>query len=346
MKKISIMGIGVISNLGNDVESIWNRLCKLEEIPIDDQNIKYQSILSPVKRRRMNRYSDMTLYSASKALEDGKVTIEEIGESNIGTIYNTGYGPLVSNLKFADTVIQGDPDMCSPTIFANTVSNACVGNVCISLGTKGVSTIVMGSSNLSYSQMLISKGDADYILTGSIEEYCEELVTSFKNTELSKNVPIKESAVTFLVKKEENTDKDVYAHLIEIVEGNLGVYPLIDIVDEKEAGDMITEMAEEMKQKYQIDTVFTSCNGTYFDEIEKKSLFSVLKDNVVYVNEGKKLLGETLGASFQMNVLLASLCLKNGFLPVQLDREERNVHTILVSGYDVSGNYSLAILQN
>ena len=42
-------------------------------------------------------------------------------EYDIGTIYTTGFGPLNSNLKFARTMKQGDPDLCSPMIFSATV---------------------------------------------------------------------------------------------------------------------------------------------------------------------------------------------------------------------------------
>lgn len=345
MKKISVVGIGVISNLGNDPDTIWDTLSKIDRIPLEDEKIDYKSILPPIKRRRMNRYSDITLYTASKALEDADVTVADIGEYNIGTIYTTGYGPMAYNLKFSKVMVEGDPDMCSPTVFANTVSNACIGNVCIQLGTKGVSTIIMGSDNLAYSQMLISKGDASYILTGSIEEHCEELFQSFHQRERSKDVKVKEGAVTFLVKEQEEKDTKVYAQIIEIIEGSLGNYPLIHTINTKEAAQTISEMAEELKKKYQFDAVFTSCNNTSFDKVEMEALGKVFGEDMVYIHNVKELLGETLGSAFNMNVLIGTLCLKHGELPIQLASERKAVHTILVSGYDVSGNYSLAVLQ-
>ena len=43
--------------------------------------------------------------------------------------------------------------------------------------------------------------------------------------------------------------------------------------------------------------------------------------------------------------MVAAICLKKGYLPLRLDRNETKIRTILVSGYDLSGNYMLAILK-
>lgn len=344
MRDVIVEGIGVISNLGNDVDEIWNNLSQGTDVLFDKSPIKYSSIITPAKKRRMSPYSDMTIYTASKALSDGNVTVEEAGSSSIGTIYTTGYGPMQSNLKFVKSVRAGDPDLCSPTVFANTVANSCVGNTCIQLGLKGVSTILMGSDNWSYSQGLIQKGDAAWILTGSVEEYCDKLIDSLGENESSKNISVKESAVSFLLGKEENS-KDCYAHFRESITGDIGGYPLLEQVDETDAYEMIVDMANEMKEKYPIDAVFTSCNGSYFDEIEKKALSDALGNEVTYVHNVKKLIGETLGCAFNINMLIAALCIKHEKLPVSLNKEQKAVRSILVSGYDVSGNYYLGVLE-
>lgn len=345
MKRIAIEGIGVICNLGSDVGEVWENLSQGKEIVVNQEAIKYKSVLPPIKRRRMSGYSDMILYSASKALADGEVSTEEVGSYNIGTIYTTGFGPVDTLLKFNDTVLDGDPDLCSPTVFANTVANACLGNMCINLQLKGVSTILMGSDNWSYSQGLIDKGDAQYILSGNVEENCKQLFDSIREAEGSKNIPVKESSVSFLL-SEAKENQEAYADYVESIQGDIGGYPLFEQVDEEAAYDMILDMAKEMKDKYSFDAIFTSCNGSYFDQIEKKALTDVFGSDMTYVDNVKALMGDTLGGAYNVNMLVATLCIKHAKLPIQLDKKEKEVKRILVASYDVSGNYYLAVLEN
>lgn len=345
MKKIAVEGIGVICNLGADVDEVWENLSQEKEIVISQEAIKYKSVLPPIKRRRMSGYSDMILYTASKALADRNVSTEEVGSYNIGTIYSTGFGPVDTLIKFDDTVLDGEPDLCSPTVFANTVANACLGNMCINLKLKGVSTILMGSDNWSYSQGLINKGDALYILSGNIEENCKQVFDSVREEKYSQNIPVKESSVSFLLGEAEE-NQEAYADYVESIQGDIGGYPLFEQVDKEAAYDMILDMAKEMKEKYSFDAIFTSCNGSYFDQIEKKALTDVFGSDMTYVDHVKALMGETLGGAYNINMLVAALCIKHEKLPVNLDKKEKKVNRVLVASYDVSGNYYLAVLQN
>jgi 3-oxoacyl-[acyl-carrier-protein] synthase II len=346
MAELAIVGIGVISNLGNDVDSVWQQLCSSEPITMTDEAIKYESVMTAAQRRRANRYSDMTIYTAKNAFVDSKLDKSNIDEFRIGTIFTTGYGPLVSNLKFAESVAGGDPDACSPTVFSNTVSNTCVGYVCMNLGCKGVSTVIMGSNNIGYSQMLIEKGDADYILTGSVEEYCEELYDAFKTASLSKDITVKEGTVTFLVRDNNKEDgSEEYCRLLSSMELNIGDHPLMGQIERSAIYSSLVSSLKKIKAEYKIDTVFTSNNGSYFDSIESDALNETFGDQVTYVNNVKAMMGETLGSAYNMNVLVGALSLKHGKLPYKLDNKEKELHTILVTGYDVSGNYIMGVYQ-
>ena len=281
MKDIVVEGIGVICNIGTDVDAVWDALSKDTEVTFENEPIKYKSIFPAAKKRRMTPYSDTAVYTAKAALDDADVSAE-----NIGTIYTSGYCASQANLKFMESLRKGDPELCSPTVFANTVSNAFLGNICINLNLKGVSTILVGSNNWSYSQGLIEKGDAEYILTGGVEEYCKELEQSFREKEDLKNEKVKEGAVSFLITDKKNS-KHAYARYVESIAGDIGGNPTIDRVDEKEAYEMMVDMINELKEKYTFDAVFTSCNGSYFDDVEKKAFNDTLGENATYVQKVK-----------------------------------------------------------
>lgn len=345
MKYVKIIGIGVLCRAGTTAEEVWDSLDEEKGLSLKNGCIEYGSLLPPAKRRRINRYSDMAVYCSGKALDDGAVKITEIDSYHIGTIFTTGYGPMVSNLQFAASVVDGNPDLCSPTVFANTVSNVCVGQVCMAFDCKGVSTVVMGSNNLGYSQMLLNKGDADYILAGAVEEYCTELYESFRQNEHSLNVSVQEGAVTFLLEREGKSEG--YCELVDFYECSIGEYPLVNKTNESAKGRMIkllNDIANRNKEEF--DVIFTSYNGSEFDTVEREVIEEVFKDTKMVVGSVKEYLGETLGAAFNMNIMIAALSLKRGRLPKALSNSlEKEIKKVLVTGYDVTGNYIAYVLE-
>lgn len=344
MERMSIVGIGCISNLGNDMDTIWENLMKENEISTSHGVISFDSGLSLSQRKKCNRYSEMGIYVSNMAIKDSQIDINSMDKNRTGTIFTTGYGPMISTLKFSQSVIEGDYEFCSPTVFANSVHNACVGHICMAGGLKGVSTGLMGSNNLEYSQMLLNKGDTDYILSGAIEEYCKELHDALGINETSKNIFITEGAVAFLLKNVDNAS-DTYCNIIDFSECNINKYPVTDIINDDKVSEKIRRIMEKLINKYDIDAFFSSCNGSYFDNIELNAAQQVLKKDVVYINNVKEFFGETLGTAFNMNVMVAAFCLKNGKLPLKLNSSQRRIKSALVSGYDISGNYMLTVLE-
>lgn len=57
----------------------------------------------------------------------------------------------------------------------------------------------------------------------------------------------------------------------------------------------------------------------------------------------KKSIGETLGCAYNMNVAVAAMILKNGFIPSTLGGGA--VSSVLVTGYDLSGSYFITLLK-
>jgi 3-oxoacyl-(acyl-carrier-protein) synthase len=338
------MGIGLVSYLGNDVNTVWERLMDLKDIGTEQNIISFDSGIELNRKKKANRYSEMGIYVSKYALADAELELDKINKNRIGTIFTTGYGPMNSALNFAESIAKKDWEYCSPVVFANTVNNACVGHICMTFGLKGVSTVLMASNNLTYSQLLLNTDKADFILTGAIEEYCEELYNALKTRKSLKSLFLSEGAVSFLVKN--GRDSKSYCSIADIEECSIGRYPLTDTIEEKKVYSKMKELANKLARAYEIDAFFSSNNETYFDHVETGAIQEVLNKDTIYVNGVKHIFGETLGASFNMNIMVAALCIKNGKLPLKLDSRQRNIRCAMVSGYDVSGNYLLAVLEN
>ena len=340
MKKVKVIGLGAITAIGNSAEEIWEKLNQADIESLNVEKLEYTSVLSGAKKRRINRYSDMAVFTAKKAMDDACATAN-VGSERIGTIYSTGYGPMVSNLDFAKKVHAGDPDLCSPTVFSGTVSNACVGHVCMNLNCKGASTTIMGSNNIGYSQMLLSKGAVDFILSGAIEEYDEELYDSFHRAEKAKGVKFCESAVSILLAREEMSAQKEYCKLVDFEECDLSAYPVFNDVDEQQAICNMQSVLKRLVADRKIDLVLTADSGTAFGALEQKAIDTVLPQ-VSCVDNVKVLFGETLGAAFNINALVASLVLKNGCVPKALhvkNPTSEPIAHVLVTGFNVSGSY-------
>ena len=335
MKNVDIFGIGILSSLGSAPREVWGSLT--ENKPANNERkISFSSFLPPAKKRRTDRFSDMSVYTAVTALQDA----ETVATEKTGTVYTTGYGPLTGNLAFARKVALGDPDLCSPTAFSGTVSNACVGQICMNLGCKGPSTVLTSSNNIGYTQMLLSSGKANDVLTGATEEYNEELFSA-----LSKQYPLSveyaEGAVSFLIGAS-GLLPEKYCTVVDFAECYVGGYPPFGDVDSDLAKKNIEQALLSVPEFKEAEAVLPSDAGIPFDETEKEILFSALGQKKM-ISGVKKRLGETLGCAYNMNVAIAAMILKNGRIPSALGGGTAS--SVLVTGYDLSGSYYMTLLK-
>lgn len=334
MRAVDIAGIGIISSLGITPQDVWASLCQKTPAP-DCQKISFPSFLPPAKRRRTDRFCDMAVYTAVTAAEDADFLPTE----KTGTVYTTGYGPLTGSLKFAEKVALNDPDLCSPTVFSGTVPNACVGQICMHLGCKGPSTVLTASNNVGYSQMLLSSGKASDILTGAVEEHNDDLFSALAEKH-PLPIPYNEGAVSFLMTADPSPKK--YCAAVDFAECFIGGYPPFGDVDIDFAESIIEKTLLSVPAFLGADAVLCSDAGLPFDRAEKEAL-SVLESPKI-ITGVKNRLGETLGCAYNMNVAIGALILKHGFVPPALG-ENVPVSSLLVTGYDLSGNYTITLLK-
>ena len=237
MYGIFITGTEMLSSIGTCIKEIWDNLNSKYEIDYRKFPIEVPLIIKKAKSRRMSRYSYMGLYTTKSILDRREENFDSLDKENIGTIYNTAYGPLVTELKFGQSVNKHDADFASPTLFSQTVFNTCVGNICINTGLKGPSTILSGSNNIGYSFELIKEGKADMIFTGGIEEYCKDLYECYMKKNEKRNdvdVTLSEASATVLLEKiDYSSDKmlqlnnEIYCEMLGYKERNIGMHPLL-----------------------------------------------------------------------------------------------------------------------
>ncbi|OWR33180.1 hypothetical protein CDO73_01355 [Saccharibacillus sp. O23] len=292
-----IVKTGWITPAGNDEETIWNALRMTRpnlagpqacQEPDDRQGTwepegsgsgsgrgrKNALEGLPKKGRRASRFSHLGLCAARSAIRP-----EWIGDrkaERIGAVFTTAYGPLETNMEFARQMIGDEPDLCSPSLFANTVHNACLGTISMDLGIKGPSTMLLGSNHLLLTRLLLAEGKADLILAGAIEEYNEELERSLHIQGMEAR-RVDEAAVVLALAADDAalpglTAEDADIRIGETFSFGLGIgaYGLLPSGLAEETG--LVGRIERFLRKYRPDAVLGHASWTTLGQAERRAI--------------------------------------------------------------------------
>lgn len=386
MHKIFVTAVGAISCAGSGADEYWEGINVPAGIRPDELKLPVdipQNIENRVARR-MDRFSRLTMSASKQVLDEDLIVQEQLDHNRIGTVFTTGYGPIVSNLALSNQIVSGGVDMVSPTVFASTVYNSGIGHVCLSLKLKGASTVLTGSNAIAYASDLLKSGKADAILCGGVEEYCQELLESFQQQDyatkdehylcrpLDRNrsgTRMTEGAAALLLETEsvlarcpERIVCEVVGYASLIGKGYMGK-------DRADADFKPFARVMDMALKHasispgDIDGILLAAGGgRHTDKAEAQAIHEVFGQRAasIPVSSIKGATGETLGASFMMNVAAGALAIAKGSMPLtagctepdaalELDivhHEPRigNYQYLLVNGYDVNGCLHSVIL--
>ena len=192
MKRVVITGMGVISPVGNDVNTFWeslkagkcgiSRLEGFEEynLPIhvagrvkDFDPLKFG--LSAAEKRRNDIYSQYALAAAAQAMaESGLVSNENIDENRFGIYFGSGIGGIQTFVTQTKILFDEGADRISPLFIPMMIPNIAGGNIAIKYKAKGpclthVSACATGTNSIGEAYLAIKYGRADAILAGGSE---------------------------------------------------------------------------------------------------------------------------------------------------------------------------------
>jgi len=189
MTRITVQGLGLVGGFGTGCGALAQALALgrsprsslevptgagpvlLDAFRADTGALK--DLISPKVLRRMDHITRMALLAARLALADAG--LEASGHEGLGVVLASGYGATASTYGLLDSMIN-DGDACtSPTHFANSLHNACSGNLAIALGANGPNLTVsqfdlsVPSALLSARQWLLD-GRVERVLFGAVDE--------------------------------------------------------------------------------------------------------------------------------------------------------------------------------
>ncbi|SEC80880.1 beta-ketoacyl-ACP synthase II [Paenibacillus sp. GP183] len=203
MEKVVITGMGVISPLGNNVETFWNRLKKGESgiSLIDTFDVsRHKSKIAGIVRefdadglfgrkeaRRMDRFCQFAMAAAEQAWDDSGLSLEHIDRERMGIYVGSGVGGIQTLFDQAAIIRERGPERVSPTLVPMMISNMAAASISIKYGALGptlspVTACSIGNTAIGEASRLIRLGLSDIVFAGGAEAAVTEIsLASFGN---------------------------------------------------------------------------------------------------------------------------------------------------------------------
>lgn len=280
--------------------------------------------------RRMDRISILALLGFQPIIQ--KYINEGYDLIPCGTVMNTCFGPIETNIEFATSIVKNSEDGISPILFSHTVNNAALGHVCKKYCLKGPSTLVLSSDSLGIAIDLLASTKTDLVIHCGIDQHSQHLSKEFEH------IGIKNNELVATIGLEQKKTDSSYSQILGGRTINLGGHPYFSDGDDDFSG--MEEHYDKLLQLNNIDKkkiAYVITNNQYECLIKREQSFiKTLNDKCIYLNVGENV-GEILGASLTFNIIIASLLCKHKYI--------ESGQVILASAYDISGNYITYLIE-
>ena len=197
-RRVVITGLGVLTPLGNDVETFWSNLkhgvsgihtidafdttaydCKIGG-QVRDFNPKL-FFKNPKDVRRTDRFSQLAMAAAKMALEDSGIDVANLKQRDrFGVLVSSGIGGLKTLQDQLTVLLTKGPSRTSPFTIPMLLTNMASGLISMEFGLHGpnmciVTACATANNAIGESWRIIKFGDADIFLAGGSEASIVEI---------------------------------------------------------------------------------------------------------------------------------------------------------------------------
>ena len=190
-RRVVITGLGMISPVGNTVETGWDALLKGQsgitritrfdpslfsaQIAGEVKGFNVEDYISAKEARRMDVFIHYGMAAGIQAIKDSGLEVTDANRERIGVNIGSGIGglPMIEDTHGV-YVESGGPRKISPFFIPGTIINMTSGNLSIHYGLKGpnlsvVTACTSGLHAIGLSARTIAYGDADVMVCGGTE---------------------------------------------------------------------------------------------------------------------------------------------------------------------------------
>src|ERR1041385_3796491 len=190
-RRVVITGLGVVSPLGNDVDSFWSALisskCGVDKITAFDAS-QYETRIaaeiknfdptpafpSPKEIRRTDRFAQYGVHASWQALRDSGLDLNKANCDEIGVFIGSGIGGLQTTAEQHKVLLERGPGRLSPFMIPMLISNMASGLASMYYNLRGpnfatCSACATANHALGEAWRTVKMGDAKVMLAGGAE---------------------------------------------------------------------------------------------------------------------------------------------------------------------------------
>ncbi len=195
-RRVVVTGLGLITPVGNSVETTWSALMSgrngvdfIKKFDTEKFSVKFAAEVKdfdPLKyiakkeARKMGAFIHYAIAAATEAMADSGFELteqgkfpEEVAES-AGTYISSGIGDFWAIEREHSKLLEDGPDRVSPFFIVSAIVNLAAGQVSIRYGAKGPNSATAtacsaGAHAIGDSFRIIQRGDADVMICGGAE---------------------------------------------------------------------------------------------------------------------------------------------------------------------------------
>jgi 3-oxoacyl-[acyl-carrier-protein] synthase II len=189
-RRVVVTGMGVVSPVGNDLQSFWSGLCAGKsgigpvtlfdtsayptKIAGEVKGIDFSRFVEPKEARRTDRAILFSLVAARGAMEQSKLNMPDEDPERCATIIGAGIGGIATLENEERKLFERGPGRVSPFLIPMMIPDMPAGRVSMEYGFKGpnfavVSACASSGHSIGEAFLHIKSGMADVALTGGTE---------------------------------------------------------------------------------------------------------------------------------------------------------------------------------
>lgn len=196
-RRVVITGLGVVTPVGNDLETFWKNLVegksgirKIQAFDISNYDCQIagevrdfdaKNVFKNAKDvRRTDRFVQLAMGAAKMSIQDSGIDLEKVNRDRFGAIISSGIGGLKTLEDQFSVLMNKGPGRVSAFTIPMLISNMASGVISMEFGLRGpnmciVTACATSNNSIGESWRMIKFGDADIFLAGGSEASIVEL---------------------------------------------------------------------------------------------------------------------------------------------------------------------------
>ncbi|MDX6693105.1 MAG: 3-oxoacyl-[acyl-carrier-protein] synthase [Blastocatellia bacterium] len=189
-RRVVVTGLGLITPVGNSVETTWTSLMAglsgVDDIKKFDttkfpvrfaaevKNFDPLTFIEKKEARKMGSFIHYAIAAADEAMKDSGLRIDQTNDEQVGTYISSGIGDFWAIEREHSKLLNDGPGRVSPFFIPSAIVNLAAGQVSIRHGAKGpnsatATACAAGAHAIGDSFRIIQRGDADAMICGGAE---------------------------------------------------------------------------------------------------------------------------------------------------------------------------------